>query len=77
MGLDLQIIMPIVNAPFHLYYGYNWLRENNVYVVPPQVLPPASMFPNQATYEDAWNLFRRFSLREPKGRVGFTVARTF
>jgi outer membrane protein insertion porin family len=77
MGLDLQFILPVVNAPFHLYYGYNWLREDNVTVVPPQVLPPQSMFPNLATYEDAVNLFRGFSLRERKGRVGFTVARTF
>jgi len=76
-GLDLQVILPIVNAPFHLFYGYNWLREENVTVVPPQVLPPETMFPNQATYEDAVNLFRGFRLRERKGRVGFTVARTF
>jgi outer membrane protein insertion porin family len=76
-GLDLQVILPIVNAPFHLYYGYNWLREDNVTVVPPQVLPPATMFPNLATYTAARALFNQFSLREIKGRVGFTVARTF
>jgi outer membrane protein insertion porin family len=76
-GLDLQVILPVINAPFHLFYGYNWLREDNVTVVPPQVLPPESMFPNQYTYQDAVNLFRGFSLRERKGRVGFTVARTF
>jgi outer membrane protein insertion porin family len=77
MGLDLQVILPIVNAPFHLYYGYNWLREDNVTVVPPQVLPPVTMFPNQATYVAAEALFNQFRLRERKGRVGFTVARTF
>lgn len=76
-GLDVQVILPIVNAPFHLYYGYNWLREDNVTVVPPQVLPPSSMFPNTATYEDALAYFRGYRLRERKGRVGFTVARTF
>jgi outer membrane protein insertion porin family len=76
-GLDLQVILPVVNAPFHLFYGYNWLREDNVTVVPPQVLPPQTMFPNQATYVAARALFNQFSLRERKGRVGFTVARTF
>jgi outer membrane protein insertion porin family len=76
-GLDLAVILPVVNAPFHLFYGYNWLREDKVTVVPPQVLPPPSMFPNQYTYEDAVNLFRGFRLKERKGRVGFTVARTF
>ena len=71
------MILPVVNAPFHLYYGYNWLREDNVPVVPPQVLPPESLFPNLYTYEDAKALFRGFRLKERKGRVGFTVARTF
>ena len=76
-GLDLMVILPVVNAPFHLYYGYNWLREDNVTVTPPQFLPPQTMFPNPATYQDAVNLFRGFNLREIKGRVGFTVVRTF
>ena len=76
-GLDLQIILPVINAPFHLYYGYNWLREDNVLVYPPQVLPPATLFPNMATYVAAEQLFNPFRLRERKGRVGFTVVRTF
>jgi len=76
-GLDLQVILPVVNAPFHLFYGYNWLREDNVTIVPPQVLPPQTMFPNLYTYTAAQALFNQFSLRERKGRVGFTVARTF
>jgi outer membrane protein insertion porin family len=76
-GLDMQVILPVVNAPFHLYYGYNWLREDNIIVVPPQVLPPQSMFPNVYTYEAARGLFSQFNLRERKGRVGFTVVRTF
>ena len=76
-GLDLQIVLPVVNAPFHLYYGYNWLREDNVLVYPPQVIPPETLFPNQATYTAAEQLFNPFRLRERKGRVGFTVVRTF
>jgi outer membrane protein insertion porin family len=76
-GLDLTVILPVVNAPFHLYYGYNWLREDNVLITPPQVLPPQTMFPNAATYVAARGLFNTFSLRERKGRVGFTVVRTF
>ena len=76
-GLDLQVILPVVNAPFHLYYGYNWLREDDVLITPPQVLPPESMFPNVSTYVAARALFNPFLLRERKGRVGFTVVRTF
>jgi outer membrane protein insertion porin family len=75
-GLDLQVILPIVNAPFHIFYGYNWLRMNNV-VTPPQTLPPEALFPNQATYEDMMQYFAPFRLRERKARVGFTVQRTF
>lgn len=75
-GLDLQVILPIVNAPIHIFYGYNWLRLNSV-ITPPQNLPPESLFPNPATYLDALQNFIPFRLRERKGRVGFTVERTF
>jgi outer membrane protein insertion porin family len=75
-GLDVQVILPILNAPIHIFYGYNWLRMNTV-ITPPQDLPPESLFPNPATYLDALQNFRSFRLRERKGRLGFTVERTF
>lgn len=75
-GLVLQVILPVVNAPFMLYYGYNWLRLNAV-IQPPQVLPARSTFPNQATYDEALPFFEGLRLKERKGRLGFTVARTF
>jgi outer membrane protein insertion porin family len=75
-GLDLQVVLPIVNAPLHIFYGYNWLRVNSV-ITPPQNLPPMSLFPNEATYLDALQNFLPFRLKERSGRVGFTVQRTF
>ncbi len=75
-GLELQVILPIVNAPFRVFYGYNWLRLNDK-VIPPQNLPPLSLFPNQATFDDVLPFFRGLPLRERKARLGFTVARTF
>lgn len=75
-GLELQVILPIVNAPIRVFYGYNFLRENDV-VNPPQDLPPESIFPNHATYVDALTFFKPFLLKERSGRLGFTVARTF
>jgi len=75
-GLDVQILLPIVNAPLHLFYGYNLSRVNSV-IVPPQDLPPESLFPNEATYIDALRNFVPFRLKEKSGRVGFTVQRTF
>jgi len=76
VGLDLQVLLPIVNAPIHIFYGYNILRVNDV-ITPPQNLPPESLFPNEATYLDALRNFVPFRLKERSGRVGFTVARTF
>ncbi len=75
-GLEVQVLLPIVNAPFRVFYGYNWLRLNNT-ITPPQMLPPESLFPNQFTYEDVLPFFARLRLRERKARLGFTVARTF
>lgn len=76
-GLEVQVVLPIVNAPFRVFWGYNFLRVNDT-VIPPQDYPPESLFPNHATYEDAIRLgFSGFRLADRRSRVGFTVARTF
>ncbi len=75
-GIEFQVILPIVNAPFRIFYGYNLIRLNET-VAQPQSLPPRSLFPNEATYIDALRYFQPFRLVERKARLGFTVARTF
>jgi hypothetical protein len=75
--LELQIFMPVVHAPFRIYYGYNWLRLDDVEISPPQDLPPMSMFPNQATYNQVYKYFAPIRIHEQKGMLGFTVARQF
>jgi outer membrane protein insertion porin family len=76
-GIELQVVLPIVNAPFRVFYGYNVLRVNDT-LIPPNILPPESLFPNHATYEEAVRrAFRGIPLADRKSRVGFTVARTF
>ena len=77
VGLDLTVIVPMVNMPVHIYYGYNFMRLNDTVITPPQNLPPESMFPNPATYLDALRNFQPFQIRERKGKIGFTVQRTF
>lgn len=50
-GLELQIMMPVVNAPFRLYWAYNPLHVRE-YLQPP-IVADRSMFPNDATYNNA------------------------
>jgi outer membrane protein insertion porin family len=75
-GLEISAILPIVNAPVRIYYGYNWLRLDQV-IMPPGTAPPIALFPNVATYDAALPFFHGIRIRERKGKVGFTVARTF
>ena len=47
-GLELQVMLPVVNAPFRLYWAYNpsIVRE---YLQPP-IVADRSAFPNAATF---------------------------
>ena len=79
-GLELQVIMPIVNAPFRIYYAWNPLRLNNSTIVPNQV--SRSMFPaggaGDVTYQQALASFApTYLLREPSRTFRFTVSTTF
>jgi len=75
-GFEFQVVLPIVNAPVRIFYGYNPVRLNAT-VSPPQSLPPRSLFLNYATYVEALRYFQPFRLVEGRAHVGFTVARTF
>jgi outer membrane protein insertion porin family len=88
-GLELQMFLPVVNAPFRIYWAYNPLRLDNV-ATPPIPISP-SMFPHQCgpagcfltsageyTYHLAVNTYApTFLLREPRKTFRFTVATTF
>jgi outer membrane protein insertion porin family len=92
-GAELQVILPVVNAPFRLYYAYNPLR---LYRDVPQRLAVddptfRSMFPNSAagnasyqlgageySYEQALQLYGpSYQLREPRKTFRLTVSTTF
>jgi outer membrane protein insertion porin family len=75
-GLELQVLMPVVNAPFRIYWAYNPLLVRQ-YLQPPFVAD-RSYFPNTATfinslatYGQAQPFFEKHSL------FRFTVGRTF
>jgi len=76
-GLELQVMLPVVNAPVRVYWAYNWVRNNQVFQPPKAGLPPMSLFPNEATYNSALIYFEPYRLQNPLNHFGFTVARSF
>lgn len=79
-GLELQVFLPVVNAPFRIYWAYNPVRLDEVAPSPSQVT--RSMFPNtdagQYTFLLTRNTFApRYQLREPRKTFRFTVGTTF
>ena len=83
-GAEVSFILPIVNAPFRIYYAYNPLR---LYKNLPQelVVDPGtfqSFFPTtdagKAAYQEALQLYgANYLLREPRKTFRFTVSTTF
>lgn len=79
-GLELQVIMPIVNAPFRVYWAYNPLLLNTTAATP--ALVTRNMFPpggaGDYTYQQTLQNFAPFyALREPRKTFRFTVSTTF
>jgi outer membrane protein insertion porin family len=75
-GLELQVVLPIVQAPFRIYYAYNpfVVRE---YLQPP-VVADRSMFPNQTTFLNAIQTYSpAYPDFEQRGVFRFTIGRTF
>jgi outer membrane protein insertion porin family len=69
-------MMPVVNAPFRLYWAYNptCLRE---YLQPPLAADRA-LFPNQATFNAAIGQFgQAYPFFEKRDTFRFTIGRTF
>jgi outer membrane protein insertion porin family len=75
-GLEIDVILPVVNAPFRIYYAYNPLTVRQ-YLQPPVVFDP-STFPNSATLENAIASYgTAYPLFERRGTFRFTIGRTF
>lgn len=75
-GLELQIMMPVVNAPFRLWWAYNPSYFNGA-LVPPVALD-RSMFPNDATYQSALQSYgRAYPWTEQHTMFRFSIGRTF
>jgi outer membrane protein insertion porin family len=84
VGAELQVILPIINAPFRLFYAFNPLR---LYRDVPQQLAVdnatfRTMFPNSGaglfSYQEALQLYgASYQLREPRKTFRLTVGTTF
>jgi len=79
-GLELQVFLPVINAPFRIYYAYNPLRLDTSATAPVQIT--RDMFPPGAagdyTFQQAVGLYGpTYRLREPRKTFRFTVATTF
>jgi outer membrane protein insertion porin family len=82
-GLELQMFLPVVNAPFRIYWAYNPLRLDNP--ANPPIPITRGMFPSgnaEAAGNYTFNLAKNtyspsFLLREPRKTFRFTVATTF
>ena len=79
-GLELQVFLPIINAPFRVYWAYNPLRLDTTTQGPVRIT--RDMFPPGAagdfTFQQAQrSLSPEFQLREPRKTFRFSVATTF
>ena len=79
-GLELQVFLPVVNAPFRVYWAYNPLRLDTTVNSPIPIT--RAMFPAGAagdyTFQFTRNAFSpQYMLREPRKTFRFSVATTF
>lgn len=81
-GVELQVMLPVVNAPFRIYWAYNPSRATEI--LQPPIVTDRSSFPNAATFSNAilGNSFVRgigqpYPFFEKKSTFRFTIGRTF
>jgi len=76
-GVELQVLMPVVNAPFRVYWAYNPTRFEGTLAAP--IVADRSYFPNSTTYNNALSSIGAvlpYSV-ERSAMFRFTVGRTF
>ena len=75
-GLELQVLMPVVNAPFRLYWAYNPTLVRQFLRTPFPADP--SYFPNAATYGAALSTYgANQPFFEKHSTFRFSIGRTF
>ena len=75
-GLELQVLMPVVNAPFRLYWAYNPSIFRG-YLQPP-IAVDRSDFPNSVTFANALiSVGQPIPFFERRSTFRFSIGRTF
>jgi outer membrane protein insertion porin family len=75
-GLELQVLLPVVNAPFRIYWAYNPLIVRQ-YLQPP-IVADRSYFPNNASFLNAIASYGTSTpFFEKHSTFRFTIGRTF
>jgi outer membrane protein insertion porin family len=82
-GIELQVMLPVINAPFRIYWAYNPLRldtNTNPPVPITQSMFPFKDHPGAAAYtfqNTIDSLGPNYTLREPRKTFRFSVSTTF
>ena len=75
-GVELQVMMPVVNAPFRFYWAYNPTRVADV--MQPPIVADRSLFPNQTSFiSSVSNYGSALPFFEKRSTFRFTISRTF
>jgi outer membrane protein insertion porin family len=79
-GAEIQVIMPIINAPFRLYYAWNPLsldrKDPGYNLITRDMFPPGGA--GDYSFAQAIQLYgAQYQLREPKKTFRLTVSTTF
>ncbi|HTQ57034.1 MAG TPA: outer membrane protein assembly factor BamA [Bryobacteraceae bacterium] len=75
-GIELQVLLPVVQAPFRVYWAYNPLVVREF--LQPPIVADRSVFPNQATFLNAVASFgQAYPFYEQRSMFRFTIGRTF
>jgi outer membrane protein insertion porin family len=75
-GVELQVLMPVVNAPFRLYWAYNPSIFQGYLQAP--IVADRSYFPNNATFLNAiGSVGRPVPFFEKRSTFRFSIGRTF
>jgi outer membrane protein insertion porin family len=74
-GIELQVMLPVVNAPFRLYWAYNPSIVQE-YLQPP-IVADRSAFPNQNTFLNSVQFGQGYPYLEKRTMFRFTIGRTF